>query len=148
MAPIITITNPDDTVFVNSNLTSVAGCYAVIAFDSVGQSSPFNTFCVDNCPLYSLPNVFTPNGDGINDLFTPLEPYRYVKDIDINIYNRWGQLMFHTTDPNINWNGKVNNTGGDCPDGVYYYICVVNEIRLEGIIPVNLKGFIEILRSK
>jgi gliding motility-associated-like protein len=148
MAPIETITNLADTFYVTGILTSVAGCYAVIAFDSAGQNSPFNTVCVDNCPLYSLPNVFTPNGDGINDLFTPLEPYRYVKDIDINIYNRWGQLLFHTTDPNINWNGKVNNSGGECPDGVYYYVCTVNEERLAGIVPVVLKGFIEIIREK
>ncbi len=148
MAPIATITNLDDTVFVNGNLTSVAGCYAVIAIDSAGQTSPFNTVCVDNCPLYTLPNVFTPNGDGENDEFIPLEPYRYVKSIDISIYNRWGQVMFHTTDPMINWNGKVDNSGGDCPDGVYYYICIVNEIRLSGIVPVTLKGFVQLIRGK
>jgi len=144
---IATITNPEDTVFVNTNLTSVAGCYAVLAVDSAGQTSPFNTQCVDNCPDYQLPNVFTPNGDGINDLFTPLEPFRYVKDIDINIFNRWGQVVFHTTDPIINWNGNVDNSGGACPDGVYYYICVVNEIRLTGIVPINLKGFIQLIRK-
>jgi gliding motility-associated-like protein len=146
MAPIATITNLEDTIFVNSNLTSVAGCYAVIAIDSAGQTSPFNTVCVDNCPLYSLPNVFTPNGDGIDDFFIPLLPYRYVQSIDINIFNRWGQLVFHTTNPMINWNGNVDNSGGQCPDGVYYYICTVNEIRLSGIVPVTLKGFVQIIR--
>jgi gliding motility-associated-like protein len=144
---IANISNPEDTVYVNGNLTSVAGCYAVLAVDSAGQTSPFNTVCVDNCPDYQLPNVFTPNGDGTNDLFTPLEPFRYVKDIDINIFNRWGQIVFHTTDPIINWNGNVDNTGGPCPDGVYYYICVVNEIRLAGIVPITLKGFIQLIRK-
>jgi gliding motility-associated-like protein len=146
MAPIATITNLEDTIYINGNLTSVAGCYAVIALDSAGQMSPFNTVCVDNCPLYSLPNVFTPNGDGENDFFVPIEPYRYVQSIDINIYNRWGQVLFHTTNPMIGWNGKVDNTGGPCPDGVYYYICIVNEIRLSGIVPVTLKGFIQLIR--
>jgi len=146
MYSIATINNPEDTVYVNANLSSVAGCYAVLAFDSAGRVSPFNTICVDNCPLYSLPNVFTPNGDGKNDFFTPLEPYRYVKSIDMSVYNRWGQLVFHTTDPAINWNGMVDNTGGTCPDGVYFYVCVVNEIRLAGIVPITLKGFIEIIR--
>lgn len=144
---IIATLDSSATVYVNGDLTSVAGCYAVVAIDSAGQSSPLNSFCVDNCPDYQLPNVFTPNGDGSNDLYTPLEPYRYVKDIDINIYNRWGQVMFHTTDPNINWNGKVDNSGGACPDGVYYYICVVNEIRVTGIVPVTLKGFIQLIRN-
>ncbi len=148
MAPIATINNPEDTIFVIANLASVAGCYAVYAFDSAGQAIPLNTVCVDNCPQYTLPNVFTPNGDGTNDFFTPLEPYRYIKDVDINIYNRWGQLMFHTTNPNINWNGTDEHSGQPCPDGVYYYICTVNEIRLKGIVPVVLKGFIEIIRGK
>lgn len=144
---IIATLDSNATLFVNSNLTSVAGCYAVLAIDSAGQTSPLNTVCVDNCPDYELPNVFTPNGDGINDLFTPLEPFRYVKDIDINIYNRWGQIVFHTTDPIINWNGNVDNSGGPCPDGIYYYICVVNEIRVQGIVPVKLKGFIQLIRN-
>jgi len=145
---IIATLDSSATVFVNTNLPSVAGCYAVIAVDSAGQTSSFNTVCVDNCPNYQLPNVFSPNGDGINDLYTPLEPFRYVKDIDINIFNRWGQVMFHSTDPIINWNGNVDNSGGPCPDGIYYYVCVVNEIRVQGIVPVTLKGFIQLIRNK
>ncbi len=146
IATINAITNPNDTLYVNGNLSSVAGCYEVVAYDSAGQASIPVKVCVDNCPDYQLPNVFSPNGDNVNDLFMPLIPYRYVKSIDINIYNRWGQVLFHTTDPQINWNGNVNNSGGKCPDGVYYYICVVNEIRLEGIVPVTLKGFIQLIR--
>jgi gliding motility-associated-like protein len=147
MYVIATINNPEDTIYVNSNLTSVAGCYAVIAIDSAGQTSVLNTECVDNCVDYQLPNVFTPNGDGINDFFTPVEEYRYVKDIDINIYNRWGQIVFHTTNPSINWNGNIDNSGGACPDGTYYYVCVVNEIRVTGIEPITLKGFIQLIRN-
>lgn len=142
-----TIDNPKDTVFVNSHLTSVAGCYAVVAVDSAGQTSPLNTQCVDNCPIYELPNVFTPNGDGKNDIFTPLATFRFIQGIDINIYNRWGQVVYHTTDPYINWNGNVDNSGGACPDGVYYYICNVNEIRVTGIVSVPLKGFIQLIRN-
>lgn len=147
MYVIATINNPEDTIYVNGNLSSVAGCYAVIAIDSAGQTSVLNTECVDNCVNYQLPNVFTPNGDGINDFFTPVEEYRYVKGIDINIYNRWGQVVFHTTNPSINWNGNVDNSGGACPDGVYYYVCVVDEIRVTGIEPVTLKGFIQLIRN-
>jgi gliding motility-associated-like protein len=147
MYVIATINNPKDTIYVIDSLGSVAGCYAVIAIDSLGQTSTFNTQCVDNCVNYQLPNVFTPNGDGINDLFTPLDGYRYVKDIDINIYNRWGQIVFHTNNPGINWNGNVDNSGGACPAGVYYYVCVVDEIRVTGIQPVTFKGFIELIRK-
>lgn len=146
MQVIETVTDLNDTVFVKDSLASVAGCYAVTAVDSFGNESRLNTVCVDNCPQYTLPNVFTPNGDGQNDLFTPILPYRYIHSIDINIFNRWGQVMFHTNDPMINWDGTDQVTHGKCPDGVYYYICVVNEIRVTGIQPVTLKGFVQIIR--
>ncbi len=142
-----TIYNLNDTVYVHDSLSSVAGCYAVTATDSAGNQSAINMVCVDNCPQYQLPNVFTPNGDGFNDFFTPILPYRYIKSIDINIYNRWGQIMFHTINPNINWNGNDQNSGKPCPDGVYYYICTVNEIRVTGIQQITLKGFVQLLRK-
>jgi gliding motility-associated-like protein len=127
---------------------SVAGCYSVTAIDSFANESVIiNKVCVDNCPVYELPNVFTPNGDNMNDLFIPL-PYRYVKDIDIKIYDRWGLLMFETKDPHILWDGKNKDTNAQCSDGVYFYVCIVNEIRLEGITPRVLKGFIQLINTK
>ena len=145
---IITITNPYDTMFVQDSLFSIAGCYQISSFDSLGNESPVSSkICVDNCPVYELPNVFTPNGDGKNDVFHPF-PYSYVQSIDITIYDRWGLVMYKTTDPNVNWNGRLNNTGNDCPDGVYFYICTVNQIYLSGIVPVTLKGYVQLLRNQ
>ncbi len=143
---IATVNNLADTTYIYSNQTSIAGCFAVTAVDSSGNESPITSmFCVDNCPIYELPNVFTPNFDGTNDKFTPLRPYRYIKDIDIKIYDRWGLLMFSTTDPNINWDGKNMDTGKLCVDGTYFYTCTVNQIRVNGIVPRELKGFIQII---
>ncbi len=63
--------SPDtDTVFYHrmSEGFMLAGCYAVSAIDSFENESAFSAkICVDNCIMYELPNVFTPNGDGIND---------------------------------------------------------------------------------
>lgn len=132
--------------FVHDNLQSVAGCYAVAAVDSFMNVSVIDTFCVDNCPLYELPNVFTPGSDNFNDVFRPF-PYRFVQDVDMKIYNRWGLLMFETTDPAIGWKGDSKQTNLPVSDGVYYYICTVNEIRLEGIVPRHLKGFIQLFRN-
>lgn len=130
-----------DTIINFSNLTSVAGCYAVTALDTFGNQSGFsNMVCVDNCPDYSLPNVFTPNADGTNDYFIPF-PYHYVESISIQIFDRWGVMVFETTDPDIYWNGRDMNSGKVCTDGVYYYTCVVNEIRLQGIVPRKISGF-------
>lgn len=133
-----------DTLYIHEELVnSIAGCYVVTAIDSFANESIYSdTVCADNCPEYELPNVFTPNGDGVNDLFTPLPRFRYIKDIDLLIYNRWGQVVFKTNDPKIVWNGIHIDSKKYCPDGVYYYICTVNQIKLAGIVPVVLKGFV------
>lgn len=74
---------------------------------------------VDTCNLY-IPNVFSPNGDGKNDFFDVVaEGYTLYHLV---IYDRWGLKMFESNDKNVLWNGKVNNTEGDAPDGTYYYI--------------------------
>lgn len=138
----------NDTSLLLEDLESVAGCYAITAIDSFNNESPQSKrVCVDNCPIYELPNVFTPGGDGYNDLFTPIYPYRYIKDIEIIIFNRWGQIMFESNDPDIEWDGKRMDTGNQVPDGVYFYICKVNEIRLTGIIPRELKGYVTIINE-
>ncbi len=141
---IYTITVSSDTSIVFSNLFSVAGCYAITALDTFGNQSVLsNVVCVDNCPDYVLPNVFTPNADNTNDLFIPF-PYQYVQDIDLKIYDRWGTLVFQTTDPDVRWDGRDMTTGKLCTDGVYFYTCIVNEIRLQGIVPRELKGFVHL----
>lgn len=145
-------TEMDDTTYTHNYLfegiPSVAGCYALTAVDSNGNESPVITkICVDNCPVYELPNVFTPNGDGQNDLFIPL-PYRFVKDIDIKIYDRWGLLMFETSNPDILWNGNNQSTKTLCTDGTYFYVCIVNEIRIDGIKPSVLRGFVQLIKQK
>lgn len=141
-----------------SNLpVSIAGCYAVTALDSINlwpdgflhqnESQYSNFVCVDNCPIYNLPNIFTPNGDSKNDLFVPFK-YRYVESIDLKIFNRWGTLVFETTDPDINWDGKNKDSGNPSSDGVYFYTIRVNTIRLSGIVPEDYSGTIRISDSQ
>lgn len=138
---------PTDTTYSFEELESVAGCYAVSAIDTFGNESQLSErVCVDNCPLYELPNVFTPGKDGHNDFFHPLLPYRYIEDIELTVYNRWGQEVFNTTDPAINWDGTNIFTNSPCSPGVYFYVCTVNEIRLSGIRSRELKGHITIIR--
>jgi len=125
----------------------VAGCYSVTAIDSFLNESTFDSVCVDNCPQYELPNVFSPNGDGLNDLFKPY-PYKFIEDISLTIFNRWGNKIFYTNNKEINWSGIDAQTGKLVTDGIYFYICSVNEQRLEGIVPRNIKGTVTILDSK
>lgn len=124
---------------------TMAGCYAVTAVDSVGnESKKSNIICVDDCINYSIPNVFTPNGDGLNDLLKP-NPYNRVEKIDLKIFSRWNVLVFQTQDPNINWDGKNYINGKQVPAGVYYYVCSVYEMRLTGTEPRYLTGFVHVL---
>ncbi|MCW3071967.1 MAG: hypothetical protein JWO44_1857 [Bacteroidetes bacterium] len=83
-----------------------------------------------------VPNVFTPNTDGVNDLFM-LTVGSCIKNYEILIYNRWGELLFTSTDRNKHWNGKTR-TGALCSDGTYYYIA-----KADG---KKLKGFLTLLR--
>jgi gliding motility-associated-like protein len=140
-----------DTSWSHTGLTSLAGCYAVTAIDSVGNESGFsNIVCVDNCPLYELPNVFTPNGDGANDVYTPFLPFRFISSVEMKIFNRWGGLVYETTDPAIGWDGTLNNAGEPLPEGVYYYVCNVVELRVEGEVLVEepLQGYIHLIRGE
>lgn len=75
-----------------------------------------NTFNID----LEVPNVFSPNGDGKNDEFKiRIEGEQKYK---LTIYNRWGGKVFESGDAKTLWNGKTDNTGAECPAGVYYYI--------------------------
>lgn len=136
-----------DTVYVFDGLTSIAGCYAVTAIDSSGNESLKDvTECVDNCPEFDLPNVITVNDDGINDFFKAIR-VKYIKDIDLYVYDRWGVLVYKNTDPYFKWNGKVLQSGQLCSEGTYFYLCQVNEIRVKGIKSRNLKGFLQVFRK-
>ena len=144
---IATLNSAEDTTFTHVNGSSVAGCYAVTAIDTVGNESAFsNEVCGDNCPEYELPNVFTPNNDGRNDTFRPF-PYRGVNRIDLQVFNRWGQVVFTTEDPDIGWNGTHRDTNEPVPDGVYFYVCRVFEERLAGEQLRELTGSVTILGS-
>ena len=138
-------TNQEFAFTHDSLLESIAGCYVVTAIDSFNNESVYSAQqCADNCPVYNLPNVFTPNGDKINDYFMPLPDMRFVKDIELEVYNRWGSLVFKSNDKYIRWDGTHYESKKRVSDGVYYYICKVNKIRLKGLEKEYLKGFVHI----
>jgi gliding motility-associated-like protein len=154
---VATINTADDTLwsFIPDIAPfSIAGCYYVSALDSLNQwpngsfnqneSVLSNAVCIDNCPAYALPNIFTPNGDELNDFLVPIEN-KYVQDIDFKIFNRWGGVVFETTNPSINWNGTHKDSGEILAAGTYYYVVQVNTVRLSGLVPMYISGHLTIL---
>ncbi len=144
-----TIIFADETTYDHRPDLGIAGCYVITAIDSSRNESVFsNMICVDNCPSYTLPNTFTPNGDGSNEIFKPF-PYRFIDRIEFKVFNRWGGLVFETSDPDINWDGK-NLDRQDLKEGVYFYVCRVFESRVTGVVEQEalLEGSINLIRGK
>ncbi len=73
---------------------------------------------------YYLPNAFTPNQDGKNDVFRAKGIWRGVKSFQMTIWNRWGEKVFEAFDPQASWDGRDTKTDKPLPTGVYY--CRVN----------------------
>ena len=74
---------------------------------------------------YWIPNSFTPNNDGINDVWQPWGNVIDLESFDLKIFDRWGQLMFQSNDPNLPWDGS--GSGGQIGVGVYAYRAFVIE---------------------
>ena len=92
-----------------------------------------------------VPNAFTPNGDGINDVFKVKEGFESIVEFHAAVFSRSGKKMFEWTDPADGWDGTVNGNGGhDAPDGAYYL--VIKARGADGL-KYNYKKTINLLRG-
>ncbi|WP_066833491.1 gliding motility-associated C-terminal domain-containing protein [Rufibacter ruber] len=115
--------------YTHQNLPSYAGCYAITATDVSGNTSVYDpadptdpsVICKENCINFILPNIFTPNNDGYNDVFTPKQGAAFIRTAKLVVYNRWGNKVFEgNQEPGLKWAG-VDNGGKALPDGTYFY---------------------------
>ena len=97
----------DTIIWVEVNSNSCVSSDTIIITTELSQEELF------------FPNAFTPNMDGINDSFGPIGIVDNVSQYQLDIYNRWGQLVFQTNDPSNSWNGEYS--GEPSPYGVYVY---------------------------
>jgi len=95
---------------------------------------------VEHCAVYNA-SAFTPNGDGLNDTYGPIGLVSSEATFEFIIYNKWGKMVFYTTEKNKRWDGKVN--GVDAPQGVYSYVVRVSEPTIK---PYELVGTVTLLR--
>lgn len=115
--------------------------YSAIKSVRIGHEEPVEEFS------YELPNVITPNGDGYNDVFEPkvmgLDLITGAKTV---IFNRWGNILWDTDDPLIQWDGKSKQTKMDCPPGTYFYVTDITYVDTTGDKTLHLQGSITIVR--
>lgn len=109
------IASPLVTTTYTLTVTNTAGCFT----ESKVTIEVVNGF--------TIPNTFTPNGDGVNDKWEIDRLKDYINS-EVWIYNRWGQLMYYSRGYATSWDGVYN--GKKLPAGVFYYIIAVNEINI------------------
>lgn len=121
----------------------ISGCYAVSSIDLKGNESEKSVMvCIDSCNFYEIPNVFTPNGDDINDRLVA-KTTGLIEKVNFRLFNRNGLLIFSTAKPRIDWDGTYN--GRIVSPGVYFYECDVYENRISGTEIFHLSGFVHVI---
>jgi gliding motility-associated-like protein len=90
-----------------------------------------------------IPNAFTPNADGVNDLFKPIISCPTVTYL-FRIYNRWGQVVFETADAAAGWDGRYE--GEEQPCDVYVWTVEISDVQEEGVVLQSLLGEVTLLR--
>ncbi len=125
----------NETIFDSTNaevtITPTQSCnYTVVGTDLKNCSDTSSiTVEIINCNI-TIPNVFTPNGDGINDYFHV--DYEGPSDYTAKIFNRWGVKLFESHNVRDEWNGKYHET--EVSTGTYYYVIGVGNDEYKGTI--------------
>jgi len=116
-------------------------CYRIKAIELNGnkQISYSNSVCIQYMPMLWIPNAFTPQGDGRNEIFS-IQSIG-IKECSMDIYNRWGEHLYHSDDLNPTWDGTFN--GVPVQEGVYVYIIAAKALNKQTF---HRNGTITLLR--
>lgn len=119
MSPASTEENPTHTF-----PTDHPGLYTVVLYaynaNNCVDSSYLHINIIQPDPSYEIPNVFTPDGDGVNDFFKFVH-HANIKSFHVEVLNRWGNLVFESDKTDFKWNGEKLDSGKMCDDGTYFY---------------------------
>jgi gliding motility-associated-like protein len=136
----------------NSNLPSPAYTFPDTGRYVVSQIVTHPSGCQDTARAtidifpevrYFLPNAFTPNNDAKNDIYVGEGLMEGATNFRMTIWNRWGELVFESRDPDQGWNGRKLNVGADSPNGVY--VVLVSYFEPRGDL-IELKGYATLIR--
>lgn len=125
----------------NLTTSGVSQYFTVAVGYGTQGCAAFDSVLIDYCPclddLDSIPNVFTPNGDNVND-FYEMKSLCYFEQFRIIIFNRWGKKMYESNNPGFKWDGRTDG-GTEASEGVYYWIMDTRSGQLH--------GFLELIRK-
>ena len=140
-APFLTRYEQDtEYEFRESGLTSVQ---LWVSYDVGLEAELVSTINVSiSTSLLEMPNAFSPNGDGVNDIYKAKDNHRSIVEFHAYIFNRWGVQLFDWTDINGGWDGTYK--GSPVADGVYF--CLVKAKGADGK-TYNIRKDVNILRQ-
>lgn len=122
----------------------VLACGFIFFFSANASGQDFKTNFTETSDTSTntllIPNAFTPNNDGYNDVFK-IDNFTDQKLIEFKVFNRWGTILFQTTDPNVGWDGTYR--GRQQPLGVYGYVI---RIAYPNKVIETYKGTVTLLR--
>lgn len=126
-----------------ARLISSDGIYSINVNGACGSDQDDISVLFDSCVSEIwFPNVFTPNGDYHNPVFTGIGIN--VFDFHIMVFNRWGQMLFEANSLDIGWDGTFK--GRECPEGVYFWIAEYSLYRNTEIVEETNKGSVTLFR--
>ncbi len=112
---------PDQDMTFQLTVTDDLSCYEEIFY--------FNVIVISDMIFY-MPNAFTPNADGVNDLFFPVITRAIERDFEFSIWNRYGERVWHTTDMNEKWNGSYQGNDYYLDNTeIFIWRVVVNDLK-------------------
>lgn len=136
-----TLQDPTNVYYSNGNYVVTQYVYnSVGCIDSTLELITINTVTTEIKQL--IPNAISPNGDGKNDVWKLKFVQLLYPEAEVEIYNRWGQLLFRSVGYTTPWDGTFN--GERVPDGTYYYILDLNDPAE----PEPYKGTILVLKNQ
>lgn len=116
--------NKDTTYYLTVTDTANGGCSATDSLRVLYKPCEYD---------FKIPNVFSPNNDGANEIFKPVNLCPGFENYKMIIYSRWGNLIFESDAAKAGWDGKTT-TNVDAPDGTYYYIITVKDRTFTGFV--------------
>ena len=119
------------TYLITLTITNQYGCTDV----------DYHSIIIDPDFVFYIPNAFTPDGDGINDTFTGKGVF--IKEFEMLIFDRWGDMIFKTTDIHNPWDGKANNGNEMAQRDVYVYAVTVTDLKM---VKHRYKGIVTLVR--